>query len=71
MKLEEKSNDLKNSKQVDQTIISEENIPNVSEKTPDKSDIPCVYISPFVTISRGKNSARKEYHQRRDGKMML
>lgn len=32
--------------------------------TPQKDSCP-VYISPFVTISRGKNSARKEYVNRR------
>ncbi|RZC43097.1 disks large-associated protein 5 [Asbolus verrucosus] len=36
-------------------------------KTPDKGEPP-VYVSPFVTISRGKNSARKEYEARRSGK---
>lgn len=50
---------------MNQTNISEK---AVTEKTPDKNDAPSVYISPFVTISRGKNSARKEYHKRRSGK---
>lgn len=41
------------------------------EKTPEKNDVPCVYISPFVTISRGKTSARKEYQKRHSGKRMM
>lgn len=35
----------------------------LSEITPEKN-VPAIYISPFVTVSRGKNSARKEYHKR-------
>lgn len=45
------------------TPVKEER-PVLADITPEKNTSP-VYISPFVTISRGKNSARKEYHERR------
>lgn len=32
-----------------------------------KTLTPVAYVSPFVTISRGKYSARKEYHNRLNG----
>ncbi|XP_031356420.1 guanylate kinase-associated protein mars-like isoform X1 [Photinus pyralis] len=33
--------------------------------TPVKNDSPVAYISPFITVSRGKENARREYHNRR------
>ncbi|KAJ8915796.1 hypothetical protein NQ315_004608 [Exocentrus adspersus] len=33
-------------------------------KNNDEESVPPVYVSPFVTISRGKSSAKKEYHIR-------
>lgn len=53
---------------INQTITSEVKESRHLEKTPEKNNPPCVYISPFVTISRGKDSARKEYHRRFSGK---
>lgn len=38
--------------------------PVLAEITPAKNSAP-VYISPFITVARGKDSARKEFQQRR------
>lgn len=55
------SHDKTSSAKKNQVIKDERQV--LSEITPEKNIAP-VYISPFVTVSRGKNSARKEYHKR-------
>ncbi|GJQ71404.1 hypothetical protein Trydic_g11131 [Trypoxylus dichotomus] len=55
--------DYANSSQSDsQTAVTNAFKPS---NTPASKRNPIVYISPFVTISRGKDSARKEFHSRK------
>lgn len=40
-------------------------VPTREISTPISKNQPIAYISPFVTINRGKDSARKEFHSRK------